>query len=70
MSDGVRYWIIFIQGTNDNNEEELFCISYVGNSIQWIYLLELVEEDYNLRQVHFNGYNEISEREYNRIWAQ
>lgn len=67
MSDGVRYWIVFVKGINIEGEETYFGLAFCGKKIIWEYLLELVEEEYELRCVEFNGYNEISEQEFHRI---
>lgn len=67
MQEQVKFYVIFVQADNAQGEKEFFPITYSGIKILWDYLVEIVEEEFHVCNVSFNGYNEISEQEYNRL---
>jgi len=66
----VRYWIVFVEGINEQDQQIFLALTYCGKQIVWEYLLELIEEEYFLRNIKFNGYNQISEQDFNEIKHQ
>lgn len=67
MSDGVQYWIVYAEGLNDQNKQQMLGLAYCGVEIVWEYLVELIEEEYELTNVQINGYHEITEKQFQEM---
>jgi len=67
MSNGIKYFLVFVEGMNSKGEIEKFPVTYSGKRIIWEYLIDTVEEDFNLLNVKFNGYEEVSEQKYREM---
>lgn len=67
MQDGIKYWVVFVEGLNDKGKTELFPVTYIGRKIIWDYLMDVVIEQFNLHKVHFNGYQELTKTEYEKL---
>lgn len=65
--ENMKYWSIFIEGYNEHGKSTQFVLPYSGVKILFEYLIESIEEDYNLRHVKINGYDEIDEYQYKRM---
>ena len=67
MAKDIKYWLVFVEGMKDDGRKFQFPMTYKGKKILWEYLLETVEEDYELKAVRFNGHIEITQQKYNEL---
>jgi len=63
----MNYFVIFVEGTNNNGRIEKFSVPYQGKRIIWEYFMDTITEDYHLINIQVNGWNEINEQEYNKM---
>ena len=67
MPDGIKYWIVFVQGVDEQGKILWLPMTYSGRKVLWDYFIENITEEHNLRSVQVNGYVEISEQKYKEL---